>query len=477
MLATDYFVILFLLAQLMFLLAAYIFAISGIDDLILDLIFYLGPPSKRGPQANRTQAEYMELCGHPPPAHFAIMLPAWDEADILYSAVRRMLRNLDYPNYVIFIGVYPNDPRSIEEAQKLQSESDRVRVVVTPEPGPTCKADCLNAIIRGIGEFEKQTGIRIEGYLMQDAEDVINPEILKILNAGLTRYPAVQIPVLSLIRRPSRMVAGHYMDEFAESHSKDMLVRQYLSGSIPGAGVGTCYSRKAIEVARTLYGEPFNTSTLTEDYDLAMRLHRHGIDHAVLWIRSEVEGVRTPYAITQEYFPAGFWQSVRQKTRWTIGICFQGWQLIGWRGTFMQKFYFWRDRKMIFFSHGIFLGYVAITLYAGLWAYHQVDPSGYNFPPLLPLDHPMWWVIWFNVFLFFHRIIQRHVWTYYHYGGRATILALPRYFVAITINYFAMCRATKIWFVYLWNRKPIGWDKTQHEFLEDEENIDGEVTR
>ena len=36
------------------------------------------------------------------------------------------------------------------------------------------------------------------------------------------------------------------MDEFAEWHAKDLVVRESVSGSVPSAGVGTCFSRRAL---------------------------------------------------------------------------------------------------------------------------------------------------------------------------------------------------------------------------------------
>jgi len=36
------------------------------------------------------------------------------------------------------------------------------------------------------------------------------------------------------------------MDEFAELHAKDILVREAIARQVPSAGVGTCFSRRAV---------------------------------------------------------------------------------------------------------------------------------------------------------------------------------------------------------------------------------------
>lgn len=83
----------------------------------------------------------------------------------------------------------------------------------------------------------------------------------------------IQLPVTSLERKWYELVAGTYMDEFAESHTKDMVVRESVSGVVPSAGVGTCFSRRAMDaLVGTTHNKPFNTDSQNEDYDVGNRL-------------------------------------------------------------------------------------------------------------------------------------------------------------------------------------------------------------
>ncbi len=68
------------------------------------------------------------------------------------------------------------------------------------------------------------------------------------------------------------------MDEFAELHGKDILVREALAGQVPSAGVGTCFSRRAV-MALLADGDgiAFDVQSLTEDYDIGFRLRAKGM--------------------------------------------------------------------------------------------------------------------------------------------------------------------------------------------------------
>jgi adsorption protein B len=474
-LATDILTILHLCLQAMFLLATLVFAISALDDLSIDLYFFYRYLVRKYRLTFKYKALSIDQLMIKPEQPFALMLPAWQEANILYDAVSNILYTVNYSNFHIFIGVYPNDVATQSEANKLVAEFRNVHSVVTPLPGPTCKADCLNSIINSLFAYEQREGIEFVGVVMHDAEDIVHPLSLKLFNHLISRFDLIQLPVFPLPREWTDLTGGHYMDEFAEHHSKEILAREYLAGIVPGAGVGTAYSRRTIKLAAER-GEIFNTNSLTEDYEFSTRMRNAGLKQIfarvpiVQTMSLEMQqGEQRDVAIkeiiaTREYFPSQFWAAVRQKTRWTIGIALQGWQSLGWEGNLRMRYLLWRDRKMLFFSHAILLGYVSMAGFLALYMYHQLYPDAYQLAPLLEEGHPFWWLVHFNLLALVYRIVQRHIWTYLYYGWKELPMLLPRYVCGSIINYIAVCRAIAIFLKYLINGQKIGWDKTAHDF-------------
>src|SRR4029078_451209 len=88
----------------------------------------------------------------------------------------------------------------------------------------------------------------------------------------------VQLAVSPFERKWFAFTSAHYMDEFAEVHGKDILVREALAGQVPSAGVGSCFSRRAV-MALLADGDgiAFDVQSLTEDYDIGFRLRAKGM--------------------------------------------------------------------------------------------------------------------------------------------------------------------------------------------------------
>jgi len=474
MLSMDLVTALSLVAQVLFVVSSIVFALSAIDDLFIDFYFALRFKGRRLRRimGGHQPAHTSELlnCQQQP---IALMLPAWSESDVIYPAVRSFIQRVNYANFHIFVGTYPNDAATQREVDKLTHEFTNVHKVVTMLPGPTCKGDCLNAIVSAIHRFERHHGFEFVGVVMQDAEDVVHPLSLRLFNFLLPQFDLIQIPVFSLKRKWNELTGGHYMDEFAEFHSKEIRVREEFAGVVPGAGVGTAYSRRALALSAQ-QGEVFSTRSLTEDYEFSFRMREAGLKQTFVRVKLDPSqesprrdqhsnGVAS-YIATREYFPNQFWAAVRQKTRWTIGIALQGWKNFGWRGNWRIRYLFFRDRKMLAFSHAILLGYASLAIFSLLSLYHALDSDGYVLSPLLASNHPLWYVVYFNIAVLVHRLVQRHIWTYLHYGASALIMVLPRYMWGALVNYFAICRALKTFAVHQVTGQPIGWDKTAHDF-------------
>jgi adsorption protein B len=199
------------------LFAAVWFILGGIDDLLVDIIFgirllilRLPTSTRRGPVATLSELQ-------PAPAAIAIFLAAWDESAVIGQMLRATLSRFDYADYRIYVGCYPNDPQTIAVVRDVMAADPRVRMVIGPTPGPTTKADCLNAIWFAMRADEARDGDRFAAVMLHDAEDVVHPRELAVVAGLLDRFAAVQIPVLPLRHPRSLFVSGHYLDEFAEA--------------------------------------------------------------------------------------------------------------------------------------------------------------------------------------------------------------------------------------------------------------------
>ena len=195
------------------LFAAIWFFVGGLDDLAVDCLYLL----RRAKRAlRRVRAPAPGLGGRLPPGRIAVFIAAWDESAVIGAMLRTALARFDHPDYRLYVGTYPNDPATIEAVAAVAEGDSRVRLVIGPTPGPTTKADCLNALWRALLADEAAAGRQVLGVVLHDAEDIVHAQELQVYARQLRRHEAVQLPVLPLRVPGSPFVSGHYLDEFAE---------------------------------------------------------------------------------------------------------------------------------------------------------------------------------------------------------------------------------------------------------------------
>ena len=315
--------------------------ISGLDDLFVDLVFcwrwlrihVFLMDGFRQPTA-------VEL-DRAPKRRLAIFVPLWHEAEVIGRMLEHNLNAIRYDRYELFLGAYPNDAATIRAIQAVQAKHEHVHLAVVPHNGPTSKADCLNSIYQRMLEHEAAHQVRFDVVITHDAEDLIHPESLRLINFFSRTCDMVQIPVLALKTPVRAFTHGLYCDDFAEFQSKDIPVRQYLGGFIPSNGVGTGYSRAILEKLAEAHGRIFEPACLTEDYENGYRVRRLGGRQMFVPIHA-IDG---SIAATREYFPRTFRSALKQRTRWTMGISLQSWERLGTRAPLRHAYWFWRDRK------------------------------------------------------------------------------------------------------------------------------------
>src|SRR5918992_1626783 len=446
------------------LLGAALIFVSALDDAFLDAYYWLSSARRR-----KRALTHLEEKAE---SEFAIMVPAWKEHDVIAAMIENTVKTLDYQAFRIYCGVYRNDAATAAEVDRMVARySERVVRVDVPHDGPTCKADCLNHIVRRILWQESQGARPVAAIVLHDSEDVIHPLELKLFNTLLPGADLVQLPVLSLRRAWRDFTAATYIDDFAEAHGKDMAVREALIGLVPGAGVSTCYSRRAMAALwKASEGEPFNTASLTEDYDLSFRLRSLGMTQTFAHVNvgsspkrpAHVPARTASLVATHEYFPDKFKAAYRQRARWVLGIPFQGWKHMRWKGNLLQRYFLFRDRKVLLMAPAGPLAYLLVLNYAlGLSFGSDALESALRTVLSAPMLQEL---LVLNLAFMCNRGLQRAYFVGRYYGALHGALSLLRTPVNNLINFCAAMRAWRQFIAHAVTGKKLTWDKTAHVY-------------
>jgi bacteriophage N4 adsorption protein B len=431
---------------------ALLLVVSGIDDIMVDLMYWF------------TRVKYRKMLpslgeiNRANESSIALVICAWKEYKVIGRTLTYALSRLKYSNYQIFVGVYPNDTKTLEVVKRIAQKNNKVVICINDKDGPTTKADNLNNVYYCLNKFESDNRIAFDILLIHDSEDFIHPYSLKLFNYILTQQgiDAVQIPVVPIKDSRGKFIHRTYCDAFAEVHSKDLIVRQALKVFIPFAGTGMAFKRDIFKRLEREYHQVFNDANLTEDYELGLRLFKLGYKTEYVNMLADENNTNTRIA-TGEYFPNNFWAAVRQRSRWTAGICFQNWKMHKWAGTFRTKYFLMRDRKTIFSNLMVLLSNVVFALFL---LYLLGYSFGVNiFESVIDMQSPLWFLLWICFFLMLWRLIHRFIFTYNWYGFRYALFSLIRINFDNLINFFATFRALKVFYGL---RQKVVWESTEH---------------
>ncbi len=419
--------------------------LSGLDDLFLDFYFLIRKLCK---PRNRPRTVTAQI----PEKHIAIFVPLWQESTVITGMVEHNLSAIRYRNYEFFIGAYPNDEPTLAAVRDLESRYPRVHLAVCPHDGPTSKADCLNWIYQRMLLYEEKHATCFDVVVTHDAEDLIHPEALARTNRETEVHGMVQIPVLPLPTPLGSWVHGIYCDEFAEWQLKDMPMRSAMGSFVPSNGVGTGYTRAALDrLAVADHNLVFEPRCLTEDYENGLRLHHLGVPQTF---------VRVGGAATREYFPRSLQGAIRQRTRWVTGIALQTWERHGWRGGAADVYWFWRDRKGLI---GNPLGLLANLLFVyGLvtWVFAHWTGARWGLAAYVLQPELLWITAAFQV----ERLVVRLGCTARIYGLRFALAVPLRAILANYINAVSSLRAIWIYGNARLHGRPLVWLKTEHAY-------------
>ncbi len=435
------------------LFAAFWFIVSAIDEAALDLGYlWLRVTGRLREPVIAKEHETPELEGQA-----AVFVAAWQEADVIGAMIAHTLKAWPQSRMTLYVGCYRNDPATLAAAMKGAKGDPRVRIVVADRAGPTTKADCLNRLYAAMCRDEERSRTRFRSIILHDAEDMVHPAALALIDRHLDEASFVQLPVRPEPQPSSRWIAGHYADEFAEAHAKGMVVRNAFGAAIPAAGVGCGFDRDllaALARQRTgrADGEPFAAECLTEDYELGLLVSRSGAKSQFLRVRDHLGDL----VATRAYFPGVLEDAVRQKSRWIHGIALQGWDRLGWFGGPLDIWMALRDRRGLLTSLVLVAAYVLVAIEAALGIARLTGWHGHL--TLSPLLSAML-AVSFAAFIW--RALWRFGFTASEYGlfeGLCAVLRIP---VANVIAIMAGRRALVAYASSLGGSAP-AWDKTTH---------------
>lgn len=449
------------------------FAIGGLDDFFVDIYYWVRQIYRRLFKKRLIKPLTLDQLLSIDEKPIALMIPAWREAGIIKKMLLNTLNTIDYRNYFIFVGCYPNDPETQAEVDQVSEVYPQVIKVINSKPGPTTKADNLNEIYRGLCHFEKETGLTFDLVVLSDSEDIHHPLSFKLFNYLMPRFEMIQIPVIPLEMPWHSFVGGVYMDEFAENHLKELIVREKIARILPSAGTSTAFWRESLKKLDEENNQQiFNPKSLTEDYEVGIRLGKLGLKQIILvqWVERVVtrkdqakpKKVRELVA-TRAFFLEEFRKAMRQRARWVYGIAWQGLRNIGWDRNLKVSYTLLRDRLSFFTNFLYVFGYLLIAYILACWVAHLFRPD-FAIPALVHPDEIWWKLALLVLFFFCWRILMRIVFVKKIYGLGQALLSPIRIIVGNVLN-FASSTLAMLWLIRaVSTRKEQTWIKTEHEF-------------
>lgn len=429
------------------------FLLFALNDLAVDLIYFARRMWRSLVIYSRFPRAYASTLQSPAlPGFIAIFVPAWDESAVIASMLRATLARIEHDDYQIFVGHYRNDPGT---ASAIAGVPDpRIEPVLLDVDGPTTKADCLNHLYDALIAYETAHGVSAKAVVLHDAEDLVHPLELRVFDLLVERAALVQLPVLPLTDCGSRWISGHYCDEFAEAHIKELAVREAVGASIPLAGVGCAIARRPLAALAALQeGHPFIQSSMTEDYEIGLRVGDLGLK--TIFVRMPARPGERGMVASRGHFPSSLGAAVRQKARWLGGIALAGWDRLGWSGGWGERWMRMRDRRGPLSALLLLAGYAAAILWSQLWIARALGA-----PIQIAIDGAVVSLLVVNGWLLAWRILMRATFTASAYGVREGLLSIPRLVIGNIIAVLAALRAVGVHIA----GGPTRWEKTHHIF-------------
>ena len=316
------------------------FLLFGLNDLAVDLIYFARALVALANGLSALPANVRQLLRFKKhPGFMAILVPAWDELAVIAPMLRSTLNRLDYDNYRIFVGHYRNDPATAAAIASVPTSG-------SPGPGRSRRPDHESGLpqpsLRRADCVTNWIAAQREGHRASRRGGRRPP-----LRASDFRRPyrsrGGDPAAGAAAGRPnSRWISGHYCDEFAEAHIKELVVREAVGAAIPLAGVGCAIARRPLASLPPSMTDALRRVSLTEDYEMGLRI---GASASRLcscaFPPSRASAASSPAAA----FSRDAWRCRSPKSALARRHRFSGWDRLGWSGGLGERWMRLRDRR------------------------------------------------------------------------------------------------------------------------------------
>src|SRR5262249_42673319 len=109
----------------------------------------------------------------------------------------------------------------------------------------------------------------------------------------------------------------------------------------------------------------------------------------------------------REFFPDTLAAAIRQKSRWIIGIAYQGLKTRGWTRDPTLTYFLWRDRKGAISNFVSFRTTLVLLELIALWLYQTLDSDSYRFISIFEGGPWVTALLAANLLLMMNRMAQR----------------------------------------------------------------------
>jgi 1,2-diacylglycerol 3-beta-glucosyltransferase len=223
----------------------------------------------------------------------SIMIPAHNEESVIEHTVNN-IRKLTYTNYEIILIDDRSDDNTLSVIKSLSEKYDNIKYLSREKDAFPGKSAVLNdALLLSMGE----------AVLVFDADATVDPDFLNKLVPCLEPADVGAVQARKIIRNSDTNILTKCQNNEYTLDTYLQVGRDAIKGAVELRGNGELIKRKALD---DIGG--WNNYTITDDLDMATRLHIKGWDvRYCLDAKVYEEGVRYPIPL------------FRQRRRWLEG--------------------------------------------------------------------------------------------------------------------------------------------------------------